>query len=105
MIKFKISPALGLALIVAIVSLLAVVQSTLAAEKIGTKVANTTAPKAAQIALNPNLLNLSQVHGDLAYTWINRRTLTGVLTATSETGNPIQDALGCTCAICTGIQV
>lgn len=85
MIRFNLSPALSLALTLALASAIAAMQPLLAIASPG--------------------IHLSQVRGEIASVWTHpRQPLPGIAIASSQTANPIQDSLGCSCALCTSTQ-
>ncbi|MCT7982527.1 hypothetical protein NG796_04395 [Laspinema sp. A4] len=104
MIRFKLAPALSLALTLAITSILAAAQPFLVMANLSQPVAQVTqiAPtKAIATPLHPSLL--SQVSGNLASVWMSPEIPhQGALIAQGSGSDPIRDALGCSCAICTG---
>ncbi|WP_261248134.1 hypothetical protein [Laspinema olomoucense] len=104
MIRFKLAPALSLALTLAITSILAAAQPFLGMANLSQPVAQVTqiAPSGAiAIPLHPSLL--SQVSGNLASVWMSPEIRhQGALIAQGSGSDPIRDALGCSCAICTG---
>ncbi|HEY9837935.1 MAG TPA: hypothetical protein V6D27_13685 [Vampirovibrionales bacterium] len=104
MIRFKLAPALSLALTLAITSILAAAQPFLAMANLSQPVAQVTqiAPTGAiATPLHPSAL--SQVSGNLASVWMSPEIPhQGALIAQGSGSDPIRDALGCSCAICTG---
>ncbi len=104
MIRFKIAPALGLALTLAIASILAAAQPFFAMSNLSAPVAQVMqiAPSTATATpLHPSLL--SQVSGNLASVWMTPEiTHRGTLIAQGSESDPIRDALGCSCALCVG---
>lgn len=104
MIRFKLAPALCLALTLAITSILAAAQPLFALSNLSQPVAQVTqiAPSGAiATPLNPSLL--SQVSGNLASVWMTPAIHhQGTLIAQGSGSDPVRDALGCSCAICTG---
>ena len=104
MIRFKLAPALSLALTLAITSILAAAQPLLALSNLSQPVPQVTqmAPSGAiATPLNPSLL--SQVSGNLASVWNSPEIPHHrALLAQGFGSDPIRDALGCSCAACTG---
>lgn len=104
MIRFKLAPALSLALTLAITSILAAAQPMFALSNLSQPVPQVTqiAPSGAiATPLNPSLL--SQVSGNLASVWNSPEIPHHrALLSQGFGSDPIRDALGCSCAICTG---
>lgn len=104
MIRFKLAPALSLALTLAITSILAAAQPMFALSNLSQPVPQVTqiAPSGAiATTLHPSLL--SQVSGNLASVWMTPEIPhQRALLAQGSGSDPIRDALGCSCAICTG---
>ncbi len=104
MIRFKLAPALSLALTLAITSILAAAQPMFALSNLSQTVTPVTqiAPSGAiATPFHPSLL--SQVSGNLASVWMTPEIPhQGALIAQGSGSDPIRDALGCSCAICTG---
>lgn len=99
MTPLKLSPALKLGLTLAIASILAVAQPFLTASH------RTLTFAPAMVRTPASVTSLSQVRGTLASAWTDRASdRVALFPAAAQTNNPIQDAIGCTCPICTGIQ-